>query len=960
MRQATWAASVRMMRPIAPSHGTTIRSKSERRRFVARTCPNLGILWLALLANSACGAHKPGNCELKCDQSGPNQCPDGLLCGNDNRCVTDKSVACEGSVGGGAGFIGTNGSVGGGIGTSSGVTGGGTHLSTGGGTSNQTSGGTSGSLNTTGETTGGAIGGGTVGGATGGTTANSSGAVMGGNGGTPVGVGAAAGATATGATGGMGGIPPIIHLTLTPASPWCVGESYNALISADANGSTYSWSSASLPAGITLGVSTNSTNTLTGTPQVAGNFEPAVTVTDGSHQGQLTLTVNEQPGITLAPLGDGCLGEVFQKKLDATNSAELEWTPVSLPAEIGLTLDADGTLHGVIQKTGNFELQFKARNKTTGCTSPVQTVRFQVHGEEAKFCPTIRVKGQDLAATPAPASCIGRPYSTQFDIAGDPSSISWSIVDPSDGFEFDSVTKTLTHPGLTEDTSVTLQVTDTVRKIQRRFSIPFRTKCWLGYLDGTTSDGGAPYSLKLVDPLLGVRVTGPTSDASESVEDFKFSPDGRFVAYRAKAVNGQYTLWLWQGPKWNAFQKMDFGGSVIRYEWSSNSQALAVAVNNGADTLLGGVNVARVPANPSQTQIQDLVMFTPVSAKVDSEMAWYGNDVDGWRVAFHSKKNPDQPQRALYYAALGKDGFSAPSYANRTNYDQSMLLIPNSGGFHALRQSDAILTYFSIKGGPVYHGNVAISPSANFVARANGNLALFHADDDSSLDSSVPWKSLPDCDALLTWSKAVERIACIDTQAAAVRVYSIDASSGEVSSKLIDASAGYAQGGWGSYRRLFSDSGKWLALTTSDHLYLGLWATETPKILWSSQLYGARQAILLSFSPDEQLLALQGDRQLLVFEPEGLGAVPTIADTLLTPASPCQETQLALPGWCGSGRASLPFAWSPNSDLVAFVTDKSVLHVHDLRIRPIALTPKGMDATPTCAEQCQSQFKFQP
>ncbi|HMA91488.1 MAG TPA: hypothetical protein VKP30_02335, partial [Polyangiaceae bacterium] len=530
MRQTTSAASVRMMRPIAPGHDATDHAQLARRRFAARTCPSLGILWLALLANTACGAHNRGNCELTCDPSASNQCPDGLVCGNQKYCVADQTVVCESSVGGSTSTAGTTGPGGGagtssgpigGAGTSSGPIGGGTHSTTlgVGGTSSQVSGGTSGSLTTTG------------GAATGGATTDGGSALLGGNGGTASTVATAAGSGSANLTGGMGGTTPsTVSIAINPTSPWCVGVAYNATMIASGGGPDYSWRAANLPAGMVLGVSTTASNTLTGMPQTAGVYEPALTVTDTLYQGQLNLTVNDRPSVTTTSLADACLGEVFSTKLAPNDPSQLEWAPEDLPKELGLTLELDGTLHGVIRKTGTFELKLSVRNKTTGCSSAAKTLQLKVYGEDAPSCPTIRVKGQTLLATPAPASCVGWPYSAQFEVFRGSSPPSWRIVEEAAGYVFDSTTQTLTNNDPTQDASVTLQISDGVRQVQRQFSIPLRKKCWLGYVDITAPESGAPYRLNLVDPLLGARLVSPITDPSDSVEDFKFSPDGRFVA----------------------------------------------------------------------------------------------------------------------------------------------------------------------------------------------------------------------------------------------------------------------------------------------------------------------------------------------------------------------------------------------------------------------------------------------
>jgi len=79
-----------------------------------------------------------------------------------------------------------------------------------------------------------------------------------------------------------------------------------------------------------------------------------------------------------------------------------------------------------------------------------------------------------------------------------------------------------------------------------------------------------------------------------AVTDFKFSPDGKVVAYRLD--DGRLALAL--APAWQE-QAVDLDGPVTRYAWSPNSSVLAIAYTSGGTTWLGGVRVA--PASGSFT-----------------------------------------------------------------------------------------------------------------------------------------------------------------------------------------------------------------------------------------------------------------------------------------------------------------------------------------------------------------------
>jgi hypothetical protein len=656
---------------------------------------------------------------------------------------------------------------------------------------------------------------------------------------------------------------------------------------------------------------------------------------------------------------------VVDEPLTATgcSASELEWK-ATIPAGLGITLSAGGNLSGVLKKTGSFTIEVNVRNRVTNSAYATKNLSLTVNGKSSTACPTIRVKGQPSAAL-APSACEAWDYSAEFEVTGGSPLYAWSAINPPAGLTFDALSYVLSgHP--TAGGTTTLRVTDgTGRIIQRDFEIPLRKKCWFGYV----SDETGANRMHLFDPLLKTRLDRPTSnDASLSVADFKFSPDGKFVAYRVKGEDGNYKLALWQAPKWDRDYAFSFGNSVTHYEWSKDSGVLAVAYTTDDDTLLGGVKVTDVPDESPAGLIQGHSLLAPVSAPLDSEITWYGDETEKY-VAFHSLENPGYPQRVIYYAQYLVSGFSDWDYADMSAYSEPLFIYPGlSTGLYVTQGVGTVLKYFpNDMSDTVLHGSDAVSPSGAYTASAkDGRLQLFHAYDTSFGTNVSPWKTGEGCGQILGWATTKERIACLDPgdpnnpNDSTVRIFTLGVGGISLGSEAVTNSQPYVSDSWSTSRRLFSPSGDWLALTTRARLYLGYFGSGVSSVVWTNELPETASAMEMAFSPDEDLLGLQSGQDLYLFEPQELGNVKVPIGQLSGTASACQEERLATPTWCGSDRANRQFVWSPRSDSIAFVNSSGALRIEDLRIRPIVPVVGGVDATLHCVDTCVGGFRFQP
>lgn len=656
------------------------------------------------------------------------------------------------------------------------------------------------------------------------------------------------------------------------------------------------------------------------------------------------------PGIDAQELM-ACPGEKYSATLTATCGSNCEWSSDPL-AELGLTLSIDGKLSGIVKKAGAFSFDVTVRDTVANCSATRQFTLL-VNGAGVGNCPVIFIKDKTPNAL-APASCRERSYSVAFASSGGKAPHAWEALSLPEGLVFNSMTQVVTGTATASGT-LTLQITDGSSVVQKSFEVPLREKCWFGYI---SSESGAN-RLHLFDPLREERLQRPVSNSTNlSVEDFKFSPDGKFVAYRVKDTTGAYKLSLWQSPGWTNEQELNLGGSVTHYAWSNNSLVLAVAIATSSDTLLGGVSVAAVPDTPTVSGIQGLLSLAPVSAPVESEITWYGQD--GY-VAFHSPDDPDYPERLVHYVPYAMGGFTTMVTPGTTLYAPPVLLYSGIGGFFAAATNSPFLKFYGISTMPTQHGNVAVAPSGSYTASAvGGQLRLYRAFDSSDQSSDVAWAESTGCTSLLAWGKNQERLACVDGNASKVRIHTLNASNQGLPSVLVDGSQDYVQTSWSGNRRLMSNSGNWLALGTSEGIYLASLAQATPSVVWTAPPVDSERITGLSFSPDEKLLVGLSGGTLRLFDVSPSGGNGYPLGNIGANSEPCQEQWLTIPSWCGSSNGPARSVWSSNSQSIAFVMGDGSLIVEDLRMWPRQGSFVGIQATASCNNSCVGGFQFQP
>ena len=193
---------------------------------------------------------------------------------------------------------------------------------------------------------------------------------------------------------------------------------YTATLAANLTGATWSISSGSLPAGLTLNPSTGA---ITGTPTTAGtsSFTVRAVKDSQSAEKQLTLTVSTTPTITIttASLNAGTVGTSYSATLSAS-IAGANWTLISGNLPDGLTLSTSGVISGTPTSAGTSTFTVRAAYSTATA--------------EKQFTLTINdtvtppVTTLTITTTSLNSGTTGRTYSAT--LSANISGATWSVV----------------------------------------------------------------------------------------------------------------------------------------------------------------------------------------------------------------------------------------------------------------------------------------------------------------------------------------------------------------------------------------------------------------------------------------------------------------------------------------------------------------------------------------------------
>jgi hypothetical protein len=510
----------------------------------------------------------------------------------------------------------------------------------------------------------------------------------------------------------------------------------------------------------------------------------------------------------------------------------------------------------------------------------------------------------------------------------------------------------------------------------------------------------------VLDPLLAVSAP-VTLVNNTSVFDFKFSPDGRFLAYRF----GQGA----EHPQGAHLSLIDLVGrqdqtlllgddEVTAFAWSADSRTLAVAFNTNQVSYLGG---ARLQVAPNAAATVQPLTATPANAT--TSLVWFA----GKYVAF-SADSDVAGFTTPYFSQLLSGAFDAPILLYDVYFTSALRLKATDVGFFATGVStggDSLFywptdsDYFAAE-----HKADFIAPSGRFTAQLVGaSLRVRDAEQDFS---AAPLSQSPadtGCPKLLTWAERRERIACVADVAATASVQAhgeiriFDLGSPPISPLAVNSIQGYCaapsaqvplaqtcapleyaytQGSSALQTRLFSPSGRWLAFTKTTTqpgaitLYLAD-LSQTPMVVVRNDTGASSAAaagpVVLEFSPDEQFLLKQQGTLLtlhLLSAPQNTGtnSDPAFVSDQLVPdpnaGSACLDDYATEPQrWCGATERARPFRWSPDSKLYAYrSSDNGENHLTIASVGQFAnaINVKHAFVAADCVGACSGDFAFQP
>jgi len=703
--------------------------------------------------------------------------------------------------------------------------------------------------------------------------------------------------------------------------------------------------------------------TLSGTPVNAGDYELQVQVTDAASSQftrDFSVHVPSVPVITVKSVPSVCPNELYSLTLTAEGGDPTAYTwSTDLPPATGIAI-AGNSLKGQFlgMKAGATHADFTLHVGDGGsCAAEPVSLKLTFEQPTASVCPEVHVAGQ-VNGLPPPAPCLGNEYDETLGMLRGKGAFSWFAEAVPPGLSFDPLTQKITGVS-TGPGTLAVHATDSVTKrtVAQRFAFQPRAKCWLAYLSKEANTQRLHFFDALPSDGAGGRGRTKTL-ASEPVIDFKFSPDGNYLAYRKGQSGAPLSLAIVKLGTWQESGPLDVT-NVSQYEWSPDSTALAVVDSRTQGTVLGRLDIAHPLPGASKAQLIFQPMQT-ISASVDSAPVWFDTN----HLAFLSSLGFGV--FSLYTTSASEAGFGEPESDPSSFYFASDSLRPAMHGVFGISSVPSVFFYGSDGARAVPHASQMIAPSGNYLARAQeGSLLLFRATEASNGEAQ-PHQTGAGCDSILSWAVGTERIACTHRtgeERDELTFFDVNPSTDALST----ASALTLQGSSDAltqHRRLFSPDGNLFAYTTDSELNIATVGVATPSakaITLDTTTGGAPSE--LAFAPNGRRLLQHRGAELTFFD---LANPPLMAvllrEAVLPPAPACAEGSAALSaGACGFERSDSSLLWSPGSDLAAYQSAAGTLEVEDLTWQERGIyQPVHVNAD--CAQQCvvTGQFAFQP
>jgi len=561
-----------------------------------------------------------------------------------------------------------------------------------------------------------------------------------------------------------------------------------------------------------------------------------------------------------------------------------------------------------------------------------------------------------------PPPCAGLPYELPLRLAGGGEGRTWQLAASSgDQLDIDPDTGLLSGV-VTEAFTLEVSVSDRISEGRAQYRVDPRSSCWFAY--ASTENGSR--RVHLVDPLL--LDSAPRHDlprdmpAGANVEDFRFSPDGRWLAVRVDD-GGTRSVELFTAPSWESAGVLDAAGSVADYAWSPNGQVLAVAAGPADARTLGGVRVLREPELGNAS----VVALTPVATPADPPLVWVG---DG-SVAFHAQDASDPFTHYLYSGLLADAGAQFTSVAAYTDFPYeigdgvTLTLVPGTTTFVVVANDGTNRTLSSFaataEGGPArvswFPDDTVVSQSGELLARSrDGALEVFSARE-YTLMEPVPVATAPGCDRVLAWSADDAQLACAaaGSSRGTLRVFTL--ADGRLTGALVEGDYDFPVD-LQFRRRAFAPGRRWFTFGTAYGLHsVSLGSEPLQQRGAGTRVDSVTSATEIALSPDGEQVVVHTGRWLTLLPLSDLDFAQNVTEDELDDAEPCVENDAwASNSACNTTRTrSSQTVWSPDSRVFAFRTKENELLLHQT----------GNDATArslsiACDGTCITSSDFQP
>lgn len=754
----------------------------------------------------------------------------------------------------------------------------------------------------------------------------------------------------------------------------CSGQELALRLEASGGEGPFLWSLSPATPEVALEETVTRRTRLRGAFRNSGSLAVTVRVRDAQNCGELVLPINvsETPAIR-SVFPEACAGEPFQLELSAVGGdpGSYAW---AYAGEVPLEQSGSSLRGRAPSAPGLYPVRLSLRDDACpadrgGVVSSEGTWRVTAGGE----CPTI-------VTSALPAACPGVEYSQPLRARdGSGEGYIWSLLSGRlpDGLTFDGQRGVVhgTPTGITRGGALDVQLTDSRgRSTTALVELSLRDDCRMAWI------ADEPARLHVGDVLSpDAGIVLPRDLAPEAaVRELRFSPDGRWIAFRA-GIGGEERLYLYSlaSPAPLDARRIDFvcpdasACAVLDYAWSRDSLHLAAVLGGGASDFVSGITISQAdPLSPWPVLGTAVVNgSTEVALDYFRDLAWAPGD----RFGFVGASGGEVTPHTVFVAQAGLG--EAPQSIGY--YDSDLRLRQTPTGWVAFDAFYYTATSLVLPDRVAVFNTGWVSPSAEYVGTVQaGALSIFSIDDDgaalAATESGV-------CPVVVAWApraRGVERIACgsgsVDApDGGSLRVFDFD-----VERRVFDPPGGRAMPLNGAYtpaaltntRRVFSPSADWLLIGPPQE---GVAILPIP---WGTPGLPRASAVLSVAAPAELRFAPDG-QSLIVYDQSDLrhGSIPPgpqwayLSYSEAGPVAPapnltsCEEALWASPdNWCGAPETQSHFIVSHDSSSALFEGADGLWWV-DLSARPNLAARRIAAQLPGCGGACAGlAYAFQP